>query len=172
MVKEKQKFLIRPCDLNKNLFHPRGDLDSMLEIEKQSYDDPWDENTITYFLKLSGAGCFVIEVGSEIAGFLLFEIQKSYLNLVSVAIDPKFRRQGFASLLVKELIQEDLPECKRVFCTVSDRNLQAHLFLNKFGFKAIKMVKDFFSEGHDAYEFMYLLKKKKKRKPRDKNDEL
>lgn len=168
MVEKNLKISFRPCNLKNTLFHPRGDLDRMLEIESESYDDPWDENTISYFLNLSGAGSLALEINDVIQGFLLFEIQNSYLNLVSVAVHPQFRRKGYGTLLVEELLLGDLFSCKKMYCTVSDQNLSAHLFLNKFGFKAVKIMKDFFSEGHDAYEFMYPLKNNKKKKAKRK----
>lgn len=163
MAKEIEKVFIRPANLVKDLFHPMGDLDRILQIEQQSYDDPWDLKTIEYFLKLPGSGSFVAEYDGEVVGFLLFEMQDTYLNLVSVAIDPKVRRRGFGTLLIKELKNSDLAGCNRVYCTVSDKNLSAHLFLSKFGFKAINTKKNFYSEGHDAYEFMYVIRKRKKR---------
>jgi len=164
MVEKNPKILIRPCNLKNTLFRPTGDIGRILEIENQSYDDPWDENTISYFLKLSGAGSLVLEINEELIGFLLFEVQNSYLNLVSIAIDPEFRRKGYATLLIDELLKEDLPDCNKIYCTISDKNLGAHLFFNKFGFSAIKIIKDFFSEGHDAYEFMYQIRKRKRKR--------
>lgn len=163
MTNGSNKIIVRKGSLVKDLFHPMGDLDEILKIERQSYDDPWDENTFRYFLKFPGSGSLVAESDGNIVAFLLFEIQDSYVNLVSVAVNPEFRRKKFGTLLIKELKTSCLAGCNRIYCTVSDKNLGAHLFLSKFGFKAIATRKDFYDSGHDAYEFMYSVRKQRKK---------
>lgn len=158
------KIDIRPCNFLADLFKPKGDLPEILEIEKKCFDLPWDKQTFSYFMNKPGSGILVAQMDSEIIGYIVFEIEKSYFNLVSVAVDPDVRRCGFGRLLVSELFNGHILDCKRIYCTVSDKNLDAHLFFNKMGFKAISVKKDFFDAGHDGYEFARTIRKPRKKK--------
>jgi ribosomal-protein-alanine N-acetyltransferase len=46
----------------------------------------------------------VAETGEEVAGFMIYELDKNRLHLINFAVDPKIRRAGIGSAMVQKLI--------------------------------------------------------------------
>ena len=108
----------------------------------------------------------VAEQGEKILGYMLYDLEKSKIRLLNLAVHPSFRRQGVgwamlhnprmvglgAGLLTK------LSEHRRMSCVlaVRDSNLPAHLFFKACGFQAIKVLRQHYSDsGEDAYLMQY-----------------
>jgi len=111
-----------------------SDLPALDEIERASFEDRWEARS---FLQYS---CLVAELGDEIAGFLVSrEIfgggretppEREILNL---AVAPRFRRQGVASLL----LQHELNRRSIFYLEVRESNTAARALYGKFGFREI-----------------------------------
>ncbi len=98
----------------------------------------------------------VAEIGDEVVGFMIYELHKNRLNLVSLGVDPNYGRRGIGSEMVSKLTSKLSPDRRnRITCCVSDSNLDAHLFLRSLGFKATRVLRGVGCDGSDEYEMVY-----------------
>ena len=77
---------IRPID--------RKDLPEILRIEQDSYEFSWSEDDLIRHLRDRNCGAYTYLFDNNIAGFMLFERDRGQLNLVNIAIDSQYRRNG------------------------------------------------------------------------------
>jgi ribosomal-protein-alanine N-acetyltransferase len=99
----------------------------------------------------------VADVGDEIAGYMVYELCKSRIWLLTMAVGSKWRRQGVGSAMVRRL-QEKLSNQRRVeiVTEVRESNLGAQLFLRERGFLAVRIERGAYDvPPEDAYVMRY-----------------
>jgi len=138
-----------------------SDMDCMLKIEKNSFAHPWDRQDFLNCLRKKDHNGIVVEHKKTklVVGYLMFQMVDDEFRIVNMAVDPKYRLQGYGRLLVeylqKRLNSEGAFSKKRVKFVCSDLNLDCHLFSKSTGFRAVKVVHNHFGPNHDGYEFMF-----------------
>jgi ribosomal-protein-alanine N-acetyltransferase len=130
------------------------DLNSILDIERVSFPNPWTKKTFCSSLGNKENVGLLIEDKSKILGYVIYRVSSTQLFIINIAVSPLERRKKIGTNLVNRVIS-NLDNRKKIFITVSDQSLDAHLFLKSLEFKAIKILKDFFDKGHDGYNFIY-----------------
>ena len=76
-----------------------GDLESVLSIENACFSDPWSRQGFEDSLKEASAHLIVIEnETSDIVGYACLYQVIDEGEIVNVAIDPKYRQQGYGVL--------------------------------------------------------------------------
>jgi ribosomal-protein-alanine N-acetyltransferase len=131
----------------------RKDLQRVLEIENLCFEFPWSDNDFMVCLRERNHIGLVIEHQDSVVGFIIYELQKHKLNILTIAIHPDYQNYDFGSTLVEYLIQK-LSADKRTCITTSVRetNLIAQLFFKKIGFKWIKTIhKPYEDTEEDSY---------------------
>ena len=82
-----------------------GDLESVLSIENACFSDPWSRQGFEDSLKEASAHLIVIEnETSDIVGYACLYQVIDEGEIVNVAIDPKYRQQGYGAKLVGALM--------------------------------------------------------------------
>lgn len=136
----------------------RRDMDEVMEIEKRSFDHPWSEEEFMCALRERNTIGAVIEDNTQIIGYMIYELHKGKLELLNLAVKPIERRNGYGRQMIERLIAKlEQQQRNAIECTVTDANLNAQLFLQSCGFKAVRVVKDAWN-GSDAYLFRYRLR--------------
>ena len=79
---------------------------------------------------------------NELAGFIEAQIIADEIHLYDVAVDPKFRRQGFAQALIEELT---LQPCTAILLEVRESNQAALQLYRKCGFAVDGIRKNYYS---------------------------
>ncbi len=130
------------------------DLDSLVAIEQASFPNAWSRQVLVDWIQRADSDCRVLEQEDRIVGFLLIVDEPNGLHLVNLAIDPEYRRRGFA-LSALEWVDELAGEraVKRVVLDVRETNLAAQLLYRKAGYRAVGIVSDYYS-GDDAYRMV------------------
>lgn len=108
------------------------DLPALMEIERASFADPrWDMQS---FLKYT---CTVAEVEGRIAGFFVWRKlvpahngNRPEREILNVAVDPRYRRLGIATALIKRALRSRATH----FLEVRESNLAAQNLYRKLGF--------------------------------------
>ncbi len=92
---------------------------------------------------------FVLIENNSIVGYILWLKRKSYYRLYSIAIDPNHQGKG----LSKELLNYSFNVLQSLSyqLEVNTKNSKATTLYEKFGFKTIKILKDFYTKDIDAY---------------------
>ena len=138
----------------------RRDLDEVLKIEEDSFDFPWDEETLIRCLRQKNTVGIVAECDDRVVGYMIYEIRRSEISLINIAVHPEFRRRGIGQEFVRNLNEKlSLKKGRRITLIVNEYNLNAHLFFQNMGFVATDVIHDFYDELEaDAYRMVYTSK--------------
>ena len=133
------------------------DLPKILGIEQESFENPWREDDFIRRLECRNCIGIVAEANDHIAGYMIYERNKGRIDLLNLAVDPKFRRGGVGKELVAHLIAKLSPlRHSRLSVSVRDSNLSAHLFFKSLGFRCVQVRHDSYEDtADDAYDFVY-----------------
>lgn len=135
----------------------KRDIPTILAIEQASYDNPWTEDELTVIRRQRDTIGMVAEINDEVVGFMFYELHPRRLHLSNFAVDPSFRRQGVGSSLMKTLTSKlSWDRRNRITLEVRETNLTAQLFFKSQGFRAVRVLKDFYDDAdEDAYLMQY-----------------
>lgn len=135
----------------------RRDISSVLRIERQSFDAPWDEDDFLRCLRRRNCIGMVVEQEECIVGSMMYELEKSHLHLLNFAVAPEVRLSYVGSQMVGKLISK-LHTHRRpsVVLEVAERNLAGQLFFRANGFRATRVLHGWYAEsGEHAYRMEY-----------------
>ena len=135
----------------------RRDMPSVLAIEDQSFEFPWNEDQFIRCLRQRDCIGMVAERNEEVAGFMIYELHKTRIHILSFAVHPDFRRQMVGTAMVEKLVSKLAYQRRnRIVLEVRESNLDAQLFFKKLGFRCTGVLKDFYEDcPEDAYLFQY-----------------
>ncbi len=124
-----------------------------------------DSNTISLWskkqwaneFKKEGTKIFGLLVTNLIIGICVFQVVLDEAQINYFVVNKQFRKKGFGSYLMSYLIKkcEEL-SLKKLLLEVSQNNVIAERFYNKFDFSTVGIRKSYYKDGSDA-----LLKEKK-----------
>lgn len=131
-----------------------SDLDRIVEIEHASFGkDAYDRNLFAEYHRKCGELFLVALEAHRICGYAVTctRADGRSAELISIAIDPKRRKKGVASLLLRSTIRRlrrrGVP---RVTLMVKVTNRAARRFYEKWGFERTRLVKGYYEDGRDG----------------------
>ena len=135
----------------------RRDMGDVLNIEHACFKYPWTEEEFLHCLRQRNCVGMVAELNQQVVGFMVYELHRTRLNLLSFAVAPKYQRRGIGTAMVLKL-QDKLTQQRRAQITleVRETNLPAQLFFRSHGFKATGVIRDRYDDcTEDAYAMRY-----------------
>ncbi|MDY0345550.1 MAG: ribosomal protein S18-alanine N-acetyltransferase [Bacilli bacterium] len=141
------------------------DLNRVLEIENESFLSPWKRQDLLYELNENPINViYVLEViensTKEIAGFIDFMITFSSSTISQIAVAKKYRNMQVGSKLLNRMIEhlksEYDEEVETITLEVRTHNKTAIAFYEKYGFEAVMIKPDYYSNGDDA---LYMIRR-------------
>jgi ribosomal-protein-alanine N-acetyltransferase len=135
----------------------RRDMPRVLSIENASFYNPWCKQTFLHYLRQRTCIGMVAELNDEVIGFMVYEVHKNRIHLLNFAVDPKFRRSGIGTAMIDILVRKLSPDRRnRIMLEVRETNLDAQLFFQKMGFRANRILRDFYDDAtEDAYLMLF-----------------
>lgn len=137
------------------------DMQELLYIEDKSFGHLWREEDFIRYLKQRNCIAMVAEntKGTDIRGYMVYELHKHRLQLLNLAVHPKFRRKQVGTQLMERLISKLSTQRRRyIALEVRETNLAAQHFFHSVGFRAISVLRNFYEDcEEDAYLMQYLL---------------
>jgi ribosomal-protein-alanine N-acetyltransferase len=134
-----------------------SDLDDVLRIQFQSFDDPYPVGIILDLYN-KGAGFLVAQVGRSVVGYIIFWIREGIGHIIAIAVDERFRSMKIGSMLMENAVdilkRNDIP---LVNLEVRKSNILARKFYLKWGFKQVKYCKKYYSDGEDGIIMRYTI---------------
>ena len=123
-----------------------ADLLRVFEIEQSCFSDPWTLNGFKDSLNEASAHLLVIEDNvCEIAGYACLYQVVDEGEIVNVAIDPKYRQQGYGAKLVRALVDLGLNlGAERFFLEVRKSNVAGQALYSSLGFEECGIRKGFY----------------------------
>ena len=86
------------CLMNET--HP----EQIADLEKQCFSDPWSINSISSELRNPLSLWVVAMDGGKLAGYVGSQSVMGWADMMNIAVDPQYRRQGVANTLIEQLI--------------------------------------------------------------------
>jgi ribosomal-protein-alanine N-acetyltransferase len=142
-----KRFSVRP-------FRP-NDMDKILVIERASFGpDAYDRNLFAEYARLGGTVFLVAASTRGAAGYSLACMSAKsagLANLVSIAVHPKARGKGAASLLLTSTIRRlKLRGAERLTLMVRQSNAPALRFYERHGFTGLRRAPGYYEDGEDG----------------------
>ena len=111
---------------------------AVASLEKECFSMPWSENVLSGELNNQLALWVVAVDGDRLAGYVGSQVVMGEADMMNLAIDPAYRRQGVGQKLVENLI-ERLKEVHATMLTLEVRasNEAAIALYTKLGFVAV-----------------------------------
>ena len=158
------KTISRAARLNVHIrWQIRKDMEETLRIEAESFDVPWQEEDFLHCLRHRNCISMIAEHGGKVRGYMVYELAKTSIEILNMAVDPAYRRRGIGSQMVTKLVSKLSNHRRtRLFMDVRESNLAAQLFLRAQGFRCVQVKRGWYADegdtGEDAYLFSFRLK--------------
>ncbi|MFM1515741.1 ribosomal protein S18-alanine N-acetyltransferase [Helcococcus ovis] len=124
-------------------------IDFLVEMEKD-FQNPWPLEG--FFLEMENE--FTKSIGLCIDGILVgYMFYSEYLDEVNInhfVIDTKYRKKGYASEIMQELLKR-INKKQLIYLEVRTDNIAAINLYKKFGLEIINTRKNYYTDGQDAY---------------------
>ncbi len=133
------------------------DLEAVVAIESQSFEQPWKRRALEGERTNPGALAFVLKASeraaqSDVAAYIFLRRQMDEVHIMKLAVAPKLRRQGLATRLVAQALAEARREGgRRAVLEVRPSNTAAIGLYTRLGFRIIGARKRYYGPaGEDA----------------------
>lgn len=138
-----------------------SDMPEVMAIERESFEFAWSEEDFAEAMgeRHHPAVGMVAERNGRVLGFMLYELWKDALHLLSFAVSRHARRTGVGTAMIQRL-KEKLVHQRRtcLVLEIRESNLAAQLFFRSHGLKAVDVIRGHYDDTEeDAYQMMYVL---------------
>jgi ribosomal-protein-alanine N-acetyltransferase len=136
----------------------RRDMREVLAIEHEAFEFPWSDEDFTGCLRQRNCIGMVAESDDAVVAFMIYELHRSSLHVLNFAVARSHRRLGIGTRMMEKLVGKLSPDRRsRIVLEVRETNLPAQLFFRSLSFRAISVLKDFYSDTvEDAYLMHYV----------------
>lgn len=130
-----------------------ADIPQLVDLEKQCFSDPWSESAFRYELKNPLSVWLVAAENGIIAGYAGTQTVLDESDMMNVAVNPAFRRQGIAKKLIESMVKilkDRDSKCLTLEVRVS--NAEAISLYEKLGFIQVGLRRGYYrNPREDAY---------------------
>lgn len=137
----------------------RHHLEGVLAVEQACFDQgAWTEGDfISVLHRRECVGKVAVDLESDdVVGFMVYEVHKYSLRILSIAVHPDRRRQGIATRMVGKLTGALSDKRNCVEAVVGEWSLGTQLFFKAAGFEAECVLRNFYHNGADGYAFTFM----------------
>jgi [ribosomal protein S18]-alanine N-acetyltransferase len=128
------------------------DLPEVVGIERASFTNPWSGALFLQELQVGFSRIILARrAGEPLAGYLCRWLVADEVHILNVAVDPRFRGQGVATILMREALRE-ARERNAVAVTLEVRrsNVAGRRLYDSFGFEEVGARPNYYGRGEDA----------------------
>jgi len=135
----------------------RRDMPEVLKIESECFEFPWSEDDFIRCLRQRNCIGMVAEQDDRVVGFMIYELDKTRLHVLNFAVGTEARRCGVGSQMLAKLVGKLSAQRRtRITLEVRETNLAAQLFFRASGFRAVRVLREFYEDTpEDAYMMQY-----------------
>ena len=134
-------------------FADQGDLEFIMELEKECIWHPWAEDAISRLLDYKGdeQGTFSFAVIAEGSGYVGVSCVLDEAEIGNLAVTAARRREGIGRKLMEFALDElKRKGARKVFLEVEDTNAAAMALYGKLGFTEYNRRGDYYGPGRNA----------------------
>jgi ribosomal-protein-alanine N-acetyltransferase len=130
-----------------------------MEIERASFIEPWDPETISQSIEWFPTTCFVVELRGKVVAFLIGAPQPGdegyYGHVSNLAVSERCRKRGMGRLLLKRVEHQFMVEgAMGIQLEVRESNEGARNFYSKMGYEEVFTFPWYYSNGENAIVMM------------------
>lgn len=128
------------------------DVAAIVEIEKQSFSDPWTEEMLKDTLRFPVYHTFLVEEGGHVCGYGCVIVLFEDAELANIAVAPTFRGQGVGKALMESMHEKAKAlGAQRMLLEVRVSNKTAIGLYEKYGYQRYGIREHYYADGEDAY---------------------
>ncbi len=133
-----------------------NDIDLCYELDSNTIS-LWSKKQWANEFKKDGTKIFGLIITNLVIGICVFQVVLDEAQINYFVVNKKFREKGFGSYLMSYLIKKcEKLNLKKILLEVSQDNVTAEKFYDRFDFSTVGIRKNFYKDGSHA-----LLKEKK-----------
>lgn len=126
------------------------DLDDVLRIERASFEQPYSRAILEQELKIPAAQVWVTLHRGKRVGYIDFWVVKDEMELVSVAVSPKYKRRGVGEFMMRRMCRfAEQHRAQFIYLDVRQSNLAAQRLYEKFGFNKVGVRRRYYSDNQE-----------------------
>lgn len=135
------------------------DLDTVAQMEKEIFPDPWPRSAFAEQLHGDGWGALVAEADGAIIGYGCYFTVDIEAHLTNIAVRPEHRRKSVAKTLLNAILQRATDAgCQYLILEVRKSNAVARTFYEKRGFRILYRRPNYYRRPvEDAIVMVYYL---------------
>lgn len=133
-------------------FEPK-DTFSVIKLASQTLTERYNPSLFTYFYETNPEGFIVATLNHKIIGFIIgIKINNQKTKILMISVLPRYQKQKIGTKILEEFIKRTQKEkIKTIELEVRTDNNKAINFYEKYGFKKIIKIKQFYQNGKSAY---------------------
>ena len=133
-----------------------NDIDLCYELDSNTIS-LWSKKQWDNELKKDGISVIGLSLSNLVIGICVFHVILDEVQINFFVVDQKYRKKGFGSFLMSYLIKQcENLKLKKLLLEVSESNVIAERFYNRFDFFTVGKRKSYYKDGSDG-----ILKEKK-----------
>ena len=139
---------------------PISVFEQLVTIDQKVMDFPWrKEQWESYLQEQIDWMILTLENDELIQGFILFELSEDkWSHLLKIGVSSEFKRQGIARALMSESLSKLKKDFDSCSLEVREGNLSAISLYEKFHFKPVHHMKNYYSDGSHAIKMLAALR--------------
>ena len=123
----------------------------LLEIEREAFQTTDPVRDLMIYINYSSE-ILVADLGGKVVGYLALTEFLKDAKIISFAVKKEFRRKGIGGMLLSKAIELCKQKGKeKIFLEVRVSNTAAQALYKKKGFKVVKVIPNYYSDGESAY---------------------
>jgi len=128
----------------------KNDIDLCYELDSNTIS-LWSKEQWVNEFKKDGTKIFGLLIKNLVIGICVFQVVLDEAQINYFVVNKKFRKKGFGSYLMSYLIQKcEKLNLKKVLLEVSQSNVTAERFYNRFDFYTVGIRKNYYKDGSHA----------------------
>ena len=134
-----------------------GDLDEIERIEQASYPTPWSRSMFASELaKPSSLSLGAVDDAGTLVGYLVLSRYVDAWHVMNVAVAPERRREGIASALLRQLLDQTRGDAKRGYTLeVRVSNTGAIKLYERLGFRPRGVRRGYYTDNREDALIMW-----------------
>lgn len=129
----------------------KSDLETIFNIEKHSYSNPWTFNDLEKEIQNCFSKNYLIKRSKNIIGYVFTHIVIDQMQINNFCISEKYRRYGYAKYFLNNILAYiKSVDIKYVYLDVRESNIAAFKLYSSSGFKIDCIRKKYYSDGENA----------------------
>ncbi len=123
----------------------RADADALEQTHAASFATAWTANEILRFAEDPGGFALIADEAGEMAGFILCRVLAGEGEVLTLAVQPAFRRRGVAVALLEAALALAAPTAQAMLLEVAADNPGALALYTRAGFSTIGHRADYYA---------------------------